>query len=85
MVVVAAYCISFFCVFFTNCRPLTHAWNPVPGGHCKSVTVEEITSVSVNMAIDIAIVVLPMPSLWKLQMATKKKVGISVLFGLGLL
>ncbi|KAL8906218.1 MAG: hypothetical protein Q9171_006361 [Xanthocarpia ochracea] len=26
-----------------------------------------------------------MPSLWKLQMPTKKKVGISVLFGLGLL
>ena len=49
------------------------------------MTVEELTSVSVNMGIDTAIVILPMPSLWKLKMVTRKKVGISGLFGLGLL
>lgn len=85
MLFVAAYAIAFFCVFLTNCQPISYQWHPVPGGHCKSITVEEITSVSANMVIDTAIVVLPMRPLWGLQMATRKKIGISILFGLGLL
>ena len=85
MFIVFGYGISFFCVFLTNCHPITYSWNPVPGGYCKSVTVEEITSVSVNMVIDTAIVILPMPPLWGLRMPIRKKIGISFLFSLGLL
>lgn len=85
MGIVAGYGISFLCVFLTNCDPISYPWRPVPGGHCKSVTVEEITSVSVNMVIDTAIVLLPMRPLWGLRMATRKKVAISFLFSLGLL
>lgn len=85
MFIAAGYGISFFFMFLTNCRPVSHSWAPKPGGHCKSVTVEEITSVSVNMVIDTLIVILPMRPLWKLQMATRKKIGLSILFGLGIL
>lgn len=85
MAIVSGYAISFFCIFLTNCHPISYSWNPVPGGYCKSVTVEEIASVSVNMGIDTLIVLLPMRPLWGLQMAMRKKIGISILFGLGLL
>lgn len=85
MFIVASYGIAFVCVFLTNCSPVSYSWNPVPGGYCKSVKVEEITSVSFNMVIDTSIVVLPMPPLWGLQMATRKKVAISFLFSLGLM
>jgi hypothetical protein len=84
MGIVAAYGVSFLVVFFTNCQPLSQPWNPVPHGYCKDVTIEQITSVSANMVIDAAIVVLPMPPLWGLQLATRKKVAISFLFSLGL-
>ena len=85
MFCVAGYGIAFVCVFFTNCVPLDYPWNPVPGGHCKDVAIEEILSVSVNMVIDTAIVILPMPVLWGLQLATRKKIAISGIFSLGLL
>jgi hypothetical protein len=84
MGIVAAYGVSFLVVFFTNCQPLSQPWNPVPHGYCKDVTIEQITSVSANMVIDAAIVVLPMPPLWGLQLATRKKIAISFLFSLGL-
>lgn len=85
MFIVAGYGISFICVFFTNCTTLDFMWNPVPGGSCKDIAIEEILSVSVNMVIDTAIVLLPMPVLWGLQLATRKKIAISGIFSLGLL
>ena len=85
MFLVLGYGITFLCVFLTNCRPVSYSWDPVPGGYCKSVTVEELTSVSVNMVIDTSIVILPMPPLWGLRMPIRRKIAISSLFSLGLL
>jgi hypothetical protein len=85
MLIAASYGISFLCVFCTNCHPFSYSWHPVPGGYCKSITVEELTSVSLNMVLDTSIVILPMPPLWGLNMATRKKAAISFLFSLGLL
>ena len=83
MAIVAGYGISFLPVFLTNCYPISYAWHPVPGGYCKNLAVEELWSVSLNMVIDIAIVLLPMPCLWTLQMAARNKIAISFMFGLG--
>ncbi len=83
--VVSVYGFSFLCVFLTECRPISYSWSLEPGTHCKSITVEEIVSVSMNMVIDTSIIILPMPPLWGLQMATRRKVVVSGLFSLGLL
>ena len=85
MAVVVGYGISFLCVFLTNCHPISYPWSPVPGGYCRSLAIEELTSVSLNMLIDILIVFLPMPPLWRLQMAARNKIAISFMFGLGLM
>lgn len=85
MAVVGGYGISFLCVFLTNCRPISYPWNPVPGGHCRALAVEELSSVSLNMLLDILIVFFPMPPLWNLQMAARTKITISLMFGLGFL
>lgn len=39
----------------------------------------------VNIVLDVSLVVLPMPILWSLRMATAKKVALSFIFGLGIL
>ena len=39
----------------------------------------------INLIIDVIVIVLPMPSLWKLQMPWPKKIGICAMFGLGTL
>ena len=38
-----------------------------------------------NMVLDIVVVVLPMPVLWRLQMSRERKAALSCIFGLGLL
>jgi hypothetical protein len=85
MAVVAGYGIAFLCVFLTNCQPISQEWDPVPGGHCRDLNIEELTSISLNMVMDTLIVVLPMPSLWHLRMAARNKITITVMFGMGLL
>ena len=83
--VVISYGIAFIIVFPTNCQPIYQLWAPVPGGWCHNVTIEEFASVSINMAIDIAIIVLPMPLLWSLRMPVYNKVFVSVMFSFGLM
>lgn len=85
MGIVGGYGVAFLVIFCTNCRPISQQWDPVPGGVCKDVTIEQIASVSVNMVIDTAIVVLPMPPLWGLQMPIRKKIAITGLFSIGLM
>lgn len=85
MGVIAGYGVAFLCVFMTNCQPISQSWDPVPDGWCRTLTVEELASVSLNMVIDLAIVILPMKPLWGLHMATRSKVAISFMFSIGLL
>lgn len=83
--VVIAFGISFFVVFMTQCHPVSFIWNPVPGGACRDLTYQEYASVSVNMAIDLAIFILPLPVLWTLQMTTRNKVYVTIMLSFGLM
>lgn len=47
--------------------------------------IEQIVTAVLVMVLDITIAVLPMPVLWGLNMPTRKKWGITVLFSLGLM
>lgn len=85
MVVVVCYFVAFLILFMTNCIPLSHLWNPVPGGWCRELTTEEYTSVAFNLVIDLGIWVLPMPVLWNLQMPFRKKVFVTIMFSIGLI
>jgi hypothetical protein len=82
--ITCGYCVSFFATFFTNCYPISQQWDPVPGGWCRDMSLEQLTSVSLNIVVDLAIVVLPMPWLWGLQMATRNKIFVSIMFSIGL-
>ncbi|KAL6861929.1 hypothetical protein J3F83DRAFT_746202 [Trichoderma novae-zelandiae] len=83
MGVVGAYGIAFLVLFMTQCHPISQQWDPVPGGSCRNIVVQELTSVSLNMVIDIAIVILPLPALWSLQLAVRSKLVVSVMFSIG--
>ncbi|KAL4733773.1 hypothetical protein BDV11DRAFT_199484 [Aspergillus similis] len=66
------------------CRPFAYNWDQtIPGGHCgNQVTSFQITG-TINLLTDVVVLVLPMPNLSKLQMATYKKVTLIAVFGLG--
>lgn len=82
---VVAFGVAFFTLFMTQCQPVSNLWNPVPGGTCRDLTYQEYASVSVNMAIDLAIFFLPLPVLWTLQMTTRNKIFVTIMLSFGLM
>lgn len=70
---------------FLICQPFAFSWDTtIPGGHCGNQFEGYKAQAIVNIAIDCAIVLLPVPSLWNLQMVPSKKIGIYVMFSLGI-
>lgn len=43
-----------------------------------------MAAAAINMVLDVVIVLLPLPIVWRLQMPTQRKLGITVTFALGL-
>ncbi|EAW15345.1 uncharacterized protein ACLA_060120 [Aspergillus clavatus NRRL 1] len=82
---VGAYFVAFLPIFLTQCHPISYGWDPVPGGGCRSLTLQEILSIVLNIVLDTIIALLPVPALWKLHMAIRNKVTIGAMFGMGLI
>ncbi|KAI3320365.1 hypothetical protein HD806DRAFT_506125 [Xylariaceae sp. AK1471] len=77
--------IIFIPFFITVCDPVWAAWTPGPfhDMHCRPLDVQEIASVVVNLVLDSAVVLAPVPIVWKLQMPKNKKLGVTAMFSLG--
>ena len=78
-----------FCLVLFSCKPIAKAWNPlITNGHCID-TLWAIISLTaagaINSLSDIVILVLPQVSIWRLQMALRRKIQISAVFFIGLL
>ena len=86
MVFFAFFWLSDMLVVFLICRPLALGWNKlITNGHCGNEVAAYIAVHSINTVMDIFLAVLPMPILWRLQMPTRRKVELSVMFSLGTL
>ncbi|KAK8904841.1 hypothetical protein QC760_007178 [Botrytis cinerea] len=83
MTIDVCFGITFFVVFLTHCNPVSQEWNPVPRGSCRSLTLSEFSSIALNLALDTAIIILPMPWLYKLQIALNHKLFVMVMFSFG--
>lgn len=68
------------------CHPIAMNWDTtLPGGYCG----DEISAYSavgiIDLVIDIAIFILPIPMVVKLQVSTAHKMALGVIFGAGIL
>ncbi|KAI0095751.1 hypothetical protein GGR51DRAFT_544669 [Nemania sp. FL0031] len=78
------YVIVFITFFMTQCKPVWAAWDQVLNPtNCRPSEIHEITSVAVNLFLDLAVVLVPIPVVSKLQMPLSKKIGITAIFSLG--
>ncbi len=68
-----------------QCIPRGRIWDSSVPGHCINLGVCQTISASMNVFSDFAMLLLPIESIWHLQMATKQKVGITAVFAVGLL
>lgn len=68
------------------CTPQEKIWNRMyVGGHCIFQTTRGVIFATAifNIISDVAILLLPITTVWKLRIPMGKKVGISLLFGTG--
>lgn len=82
---VICYFVAFLPIFLTQCHPISYQWHPVPGGGCRSLSIQEIASTTLNIFLDSTIALLPIPAIWKLRMSLRNKLTIGVMFGMGLM
>jgi hypothetical protein len=70
---------------FVTCRPLAFFWNPtIPGGSCISnPVIPYIILGALDVVVDIAILVLPLPMIWKLHVSLADKFALFGIFGAG--
>lgn len=67
------------------CRPIMYSFDKtIPNGHCGNLLSFENYTAILSVILDLIIVVLPMPMLWGLQLQRKKKIGLSIVFGMGI-
>lgn len=71
-----------------NCTPVSYNWTGWTGetqGHCFSFNTFAWAQSSINILLDLIIILLPIPQLWKLNMGRKKRIQLVLMFSVGLL
>ena len=69
-----------------QCTPREKIWNPLmTTGYCIDTSAAYLSTAIFNVITDFAILILPMPSLWKLQMPLKRKILTTAIFATGFL
>ncbi|RDL40437.1 uncharacterized protein BP5553_00416 [Venustampulla echinocandica] len=66
------------------CNPREKAWHPYLPGKCLDLPSILITGAVVNIISDFSILILPVHSIWKLQMSRSRKYGVTAIFATGL-
>ena len=81
-------CLTIYAIFtilaVVQCYPRMRIWAPLTTpGHCINTSAAYLSSGVFNVITDFAILFLPMPSLWKLQMPKHKKILTIAIFATG--
>ena len=82
---VVVWCLSVtFSVIF-ECQPVGSYWQPKLQQHCIDSQKFYWANGISNLLLDVIILCLPVPMIWKLQMSTKRKISLTLVFALGIL
>lgn len=89
---VGAYVLAFTAAsilwYLFQCTPIHYFWDGVNGlkqGHCVNLKAEVLSVAVLNALADVLLLILPIPTLWNLQLPLKQRVGLCMVFFLGTL
>ncbi|KAK7431322.1 hypothetical protein QQZ08_002093 [Neonectria magnoliae] len=71
-----------------QCLPASHNWNSWDGehvGHCNNLNAQTYAFGGINMFCDVAILIMPLHELYKLQVKGRQKIQLFVMFSLGII
>ena len=73
-------------VSILSCRPVQYEKDLLKrNAHCISASGFVLTNTIPDIATDIAILLLPLPVIWNLQLRVKKKIAMTAIFSIGIL
>ncbi|KAA8643818.1 uncharacterized protein ATNIH1004_010593 [Aspergillus tanneri] len=78
------YYTAYTIIVIAACIPRTKIWDPTTPGHCLDINAVILSNTIINSISDVSLLLLPIASIWRLQLNTWKKLGISGLFVTGL-
>ncbi|KAI1142782.1 hypothetical protein F5Y05DRAFT_366152 [Hypoxylon sp. FL0543] len=67
-----------------GCSPPEKYWNQLAEGKCLDGNATAVSASAINFFFDIVILILPQRVIWGLHLSWRKKLGISVLFAVGI-
>ncbi|KAF2197121.1 hypothetical protein GQ43DRAFT_403698 [Delitschia confertaspora ATCC 74209] len=86
---VAAWMTSFFFANLLECLPISQAFVNAPGlggdPHCINAVPMYLAQVYSDVVLDVLILIVPIPPVWKLQLPTRQKFAVSGIFLLGII
>ena len=65
---------------FTECQPFEYSWNKTIPGRCIDLMILLRYISGLNLASDVAILILPLPVIWNLHTSRARKVGLTLTF-----
>lgn len=68
-----------------HCVPFERIWDKTVPGRCINSLDAIVVTSALNVASDVLVLLLPHMAIWKLQTSRKRKIGVSIVFGVGLL
>jgi hypothetical protein len=80
---IAASTIIIFFITVFACDPVPYFWDKDLHGQCINLGALAYANGGLNIAQDLIIFALPLPVLTKLNMTTKRKIGVGFMFALG--
>ncbi|KAI5782611.1 hypothetical protein EDC01DRAFT_220039 [Geopyxis carbonaria] len=86
-VFIGTWGIAFLCVVVFRCWPISAYWTDVLNrkNKCINETAPLLTSSFTNVFTDFWLVILPIPTLWKLQLPSRQRIVLIFLMSLGIL
>lgn len=68
-----------------SCQPRERIWRRWLPGTCFNIDAFNVSITAFHMAFDILLLLLPHRIIWKLSMSIRQKIGVSVVFSVGVL
>ncbi|PYH92524.1 hypothetical protein BO71DRAFT_357091 [Aspergillus ellipticus CBS 707.79] len=80
---VVVYMTLLECLLIFGCNPISKAWDTTVDGQCINRAGIFMAGASASMFTDIVLLIMPLPIVARLKMASRKRLGLAFMFGLG--
>lgn len=81
MFIVCGLCLASVVVDIFQCKPIAFAWNKaIEGGSCIDMVAYFRYSIIPDIVTDVAMLILPLPTVWNLQASISQRAGLTAVF-----